>query len=167
MCGSRKFCQALTTFFIFLVYEGREDPSTTLNGVSLACRWWPNIEFWLGSFVIFQGIWTNIAKKPYIFLWFFGGGGRIPSPPPHWIRAWSRRCLLFELRNCNCVHPMFREGRNFRGHSTNVAECEAKSQEITITNCSYWYLSRGMRFPTMWHFDMCRLRRACAASYAA
>ena len=26
------------------------------------------------------------------------------------------------------------------------------------------YMSRDMRFPTMWHFDKCRLRRACAAS---
>ena len=54
------------------------------NGVSLACRWWPNIECWLGSFVIFQGFRTSIAKKPYI-LWFFRGGVRIPCPPldPH------------------------------------------------------------------------------------
>ena len=27
-----------------------------LNGVSLACWWWPKIECWLGSFIIFQGI---------------------------------------------------------------------------------------------------------------
>ena len=27
------------------------------------------------------------------------------------------------------------------------------------------YLSRGMRFPTMWHFDMCRFRRASASSF--
>ena len=39
-----------------------------LNGVSLACRWWPNIECWLGSFVIVQGIGNSIAKKPYIFV---------------------------------------------------------------------------------------------------
>ena len=26
------------------------------------------------------------------------------------------------------------------------------------------YMSQCMRFPTMWHFDMCRLRRASAAS---
>ena len=26
-------------------------------------------------------------------------------------------------------------------------------------------LSRDMWFPTMWHFDKCRLRRACAASF--
>ena len=27
------------------------------------------------------------------------------------------------------------------------------------------YMSRGTWFPTMWHFDKCRLRRACAASF--
>ena len=54
----------LTTFlfcFVFLVDEGREDPNSShhppsrekpLNGISLACRQWPNIECWLGSFVI-------------------------------------------------------------------------------------------------------------------
>ena len=55
-----------------------------LNGVSLACRWWPNIECWLGSFKIFQGIRTSIARNP-IFLWFFiggGGGGGGGSGPP-------------------------------------------------------------------------------------
>ena len=31
-----------------------------------------------------------------------------------------------------------------------------------------WYnMSRGIWFPTMWHFDKCRLRRACAASFWA
>ena len=35
-----------------------------LNGFSLACWWWPKIECWLGSFVIFQVIRTSIAKKP-------------------------------------------------------------------------------------------------------
>ena len=33
---------------------------------------WPNNECWLGSFVIFQGIQTSIAKKPYIFVIFQG-----------------------------------------------------------------------------------------------
>ena len=31
----------------------------------------------LGSFVIFQGLWTSVAKKPYIC----EGGGRTPAPP--------------------------------------------------------------------------------------
>ena len=26
-------------------------------------------------------------------------------------------------------------------------------------------MSRDMRFPTMWYFDKCRLRRACVASF--
>ena len=50
-----------------------------LNGVSLASRWCPNIECWLGSFVIFQGMRTSIAQKPYIFVIFQGGGGSGPS----------------------------------------------------------------------------------------
>ena len=38
------------------------------NGVSLACRWWPNIECWLGSFVIFQSPTLNAGL---VALWFF------------------------------------------------------------------------------------------------
>ena len=53
-----------------------------LNGVLLGCRWWPNIECWLGSFVIFQGIGNSIAKKPYNFVIFQGGGVSGPPPPP-------------------------------------------------------------------------------------
>ena len=58
-----------------------------LNGVSLGCQWWPIIEGWLSSFVIFQGIQISIAKKPYT-LWFSGGfGPPVPRPPldPHMI----------------------------------------------------------------------------------
>ena len=56
-----------------------------LNGVSLAGRWWPNMECWIGSFVIFQRIRTSIAKEPYIFVIFQGWG---PDPlSPLWIRA--------------------------------------------------------------------------------
>ena len=97
MRGSRKFCQRgpiLTTFFFSLSWwvEGGSKlhykrafisppAKRHLNGVSLMCRWWPNIECWLGSFVIFQGIRTGIAKKPYIS-WFFRGGGPDLLPPP-------------------------------------------------------------------------------------
>ena len=68
------------------------DPPATrhLNGVSLAGRWWPNIECWLGSFVVLQGIRDSFTKKSYIFVIFRGGGGggggvRTPCPPldPH------------------------------------------------------------------------------------
>ena len=55
-----------------------------ISGVSLAGRWWPIIECWLGSFEVLQGIWTSIVKKPYIFVIFQGweGGGPDPVPPP-------------------------------------------------------------------------------------
>ena len=33
-------------------------------------------------FVIFQGIPTSIAKEPYCFVIFQGGGGPVPLPPP-------------------------------------------------------------------------------------
>ena len=60
MHSSRKFCQrdpAMITF-CFLVYEGREDPNTTISGPSSCQRWprcqrLPNIERWLGSLVGF------------------------------------------------------------------------------------------------------------------
>ena len=51
-----------------------------INGVSLACRLWPNIECWLGGFVLFQGIRASIAMKPYIYV-IFKGGGPDPYPP--------------------------------------------------------------------------------------
>ena len=40
-----------------------------------------NIECWLGSFVIFQGIRASIAEKPYIFVIFQGWGVPDPLPP--------------------------------------------------------------------------------------
>ena len=45
-------------------------------------EWRPNIECWHGSFVIFQGVRTSIAKKPYIFCDFSGGGSGPPPLPP-------------------------------------------------------------------------------------
>ena len=41
------------------------------------------LECWLGSFVIFQGIWTSIAiKKTLYFCDFSGGGGAGPPVLP-------------------------------------------------------------------------------------
>ena len=49
----------LILWVFFVVDEGREDPITSINGPSSA-----QIDCWLGSFVIDQGFWTSIAKKP-------------------------------------------------------------------------------------------------------
>ena len=74
-----------------------------LNGVSLAGRRWPNMECWLCSFVIFQGIRTSIDKKPFIFVIFQGA----PGPFPLWMRTWRlpRLIWVFTLRThfVSCV----------------------------------------------------------------
>ena len=90
MRGSRKFFQwgpAMTTFVCFFNEERHYKRAIIgppakrhLNGVWLAGRWWLNIECWLGSFVVLQGIKTSIAKQPYIFVIF--QGSRPPVPPP-------------------------------------------------------------------------------------
>ena len=107
----------LTTFF-YLVDEGRKDLNTTLNvqsldppakrhlnGVLLACRWWPNIEFWLGSLVIFQENWTSIAKKPYFFVIFQGGSGPPVPPPP--LDPHMRESIACELSACHMKYQAF------------------------------------------------------------
>ena len=56
----------------------------------------PNIECWLGSFVAFQGIRTRIAKKPYIFV-IFQGGGALDPPISFCLSGPSKIFALFEL----------------------------------------------------------------------
>ena len=88
--GSRKFSQRGSNFDNFfnlmrgegiqipLLYVGNHWPASELpfKWLSLACQGWPNIECWL---VIFQGIRTSIAKKPYIFVIFqVGSGPHVP-----------------------------------------------------------------------------------------
>ena len=62
-------------FCFFLADEGREDSNTTMSVPSSArqrnaikYRLWPNNKCWFGSFAIFQGIRTCIARKPYFFV---------------------------------------------------------------------------------------------------
>ena len=102
MRESRKFCQGgggiqlfFFTFFLnFFPWWGKEriqiplkraisapPAKRQLHGVMLAGRWWPNIEWLLGSFVIFQGIRTIIAKKPYLLVIFQRGGWSRPPVP--------------------------------------------------------------------------------------
>ena len=44
--------------------------------------------------------------------------------------------------------------------SDNKKHAKLPSRQILLK-----ILIPGMRFPTIWHFDKCRLRRACAASF--
>ena len=121
MRGSSKFCQRGSNFdrvlFLLLslvVDEERKDPNTNISRPSSACLCWPNIECWLGSFVIFQGIWTSIAKIPYFFFYFSGGGGGqdplYPPPPPldlHMLADVSSEARGLNFGLCLKLHPYF------------------------------------------------------------
>ena len=48
-----------------------------LNGASLACLIWPNIEYWLGSFALLRGSRPVLLKKT---ICDFPGGVWTPSP---------------------------------------------------------------------------------------
>ena len=47
--------------------------------------------------------------------------------------------------------------------ATQYRDTGLQKQHLDIDH----YMSHGMRFPTMWHVDKCRLRRACAVSCLA
>ena len=112
--GSRKFCKRgpnLTTFFFYFILSWWGERGSKYhcqraitgppakrhwNGVSMACRWWLNIECWLCSFVIFQGIWTNIVKKPYIFV-IFRGCPDPPAPTPMTVPSIRAENALYRL----------------------------------------------------------------------
>ena len=81
MSGPRKFFQRGSNFDNFLVGEGIQIPIEAgyhrpifqwrFAGVPMMA----NIECWLCSFVIIQGIRTSIGEKPSIFVIFQGRGG--------------------------------------------------------------------------------------------
>ena len=101
------FARGGPTFFFFFFVRGKRIQIALkaghhhLNRVSLAGRCWTYIECWLGSFVIFQGIRTSIAKKPYIFVIF--SEGYEPPVPPLWIRT----CHLQVHYSCNIFSLKF------------------------------------------------------------
>ena len=70
---------------------------TSLNGISLACRWWPNVECWLGSFENFRGS-VPVLLWNSIFLWFFrgrgGGKGIWTLHPPSGSAHGTGQCTL-------------------------------------------------------------------------
>ena len=110
MRESRKFCQRSSDsdfFFFFFFFVRGEKIQIALKvgiiGLPFKGRFaggpmMANIECWLGSFVIFQGIRTSIAKKPYIFF-YLSGWFRTPCspPPPLDSRIHNNCCLLSYL----------------------------------------------------------------------
>ena len=72
--------QTLTTF---LVDEGRKDKKIAFR---LRAGGGPT----LNASLVFQGIPTSIAKKPYIFVIFQGGGSGPPALPSGSAHAYSK-----------------------------------------------------------------------------
>ena len=101
--GSNFFFILVNDWFQIPLKSGHHQPTSEsplkwrFAGVPIMAKHW--MLAWYYSFVIFQWIRINIAKKPYTFmkpyiLWFFRlGGGGGPDPlhhpsPPLWIRIW-------------------------------------------------------------------------------
>ena len=100
-------------------YEGREAPNSNIGPSSvkrhfnihvvwilMAFRWRADdgpfiLECWLGSFVIFLGIRTSIAKKPNSFVMFQWGGTDPLSP------LWTRTWLLLRRYTSHSIHSVF------------------------------------------------------------
>ena len=102
-----------------------------LNGVSLACRWWPNVEWWLGSFENFRGSGSVLLRKS-IFLWFSRGGGGGPDLlSPLWIRAWDRTMYtLIEIywkSILSCASAFVRHFAYFLSHQAQIIKLKKHS----------------------------------------
>ena len=77
--------------FLNIFYEGWEEWITPviigspakhhLNGVLLVYWWWPNIECWLGSFMIYQGIKSAPELQKTLYFCDFSRGVQTPCPP--------------------------------------------------------------------------------------
>ena len=76
--------------------------------------------------MIFHGIWTSIAKKPFSFVLFFWGGGGgggglgagVPDHlPPLWIRTWFQG--LARIWNLNMLQVKL----------LNIPECENRGAD--------------------------------------
>ena len=92
MRGSTKFCQRGSNSYNVLAIRGERIQIPLKTGHLVLASKTPfkwrftggpivaNIECWLSSFVIFQGIPTSIAKKPYIFAIFSRGPDTLPPP---------------------------------------------------------------------------------------
>ena len=109
MRGYRKFASGsptLTTyFFIHFFMRGewiqnalKEGYHRPASETSFTFRWraddGPTLNACLVA-LIFQGIWTSIARKPYIFVIFQGGQDPLP-PSPLWIRACLSRNIFYK-----------------------------------------------------------------------
>ena len=125
----------------------RPTSETPLNGVSQACRWWPNFKYWLGSF-IFQKSGPILLKNPIIFLFFCS----LSSEPitRFWLNLHSciiGRALIISLSWRNFIHLLniFRRRVMHKNHNSymfifqiiplcNITKCNFMSA-LLVENC--------------------------------
>ena len=119
-----------------------------MNGVSLAGRWWPNIEWWYGMW-IFSGFGPVLLRNP-IFVWFSGGPDPLPPPlDPHMTTHWPR--ILSGWGGGGSWQPCFKSSSYFtegcrdlpRGPSCFSRAHLEKTQNRAIDRlkiCYKWYV---------------------------
>ena len=95
-----------------MVFRWRADDGPTLNAGFC-------------SFVIFQGIRASIAKKPYVFVIFRGGGGgvRTPCPPSGSARDPVRTYVIVskrEKRSWQTVSPEIGQSWSYRSKAQRI-----------------------------------------------
>ena len=87
----------------------------------------------LGSFVIFQGIRTSIAKKPYIFVIFLGGG-----PPDPRMRSVFILFASMKISSLECTQIYGAEVKcslkKIVVHKHNKSYCEKTRLCICLKN---------------------------------
>ena len=77
------------------------------------------------------------------------------------LRARMRKCEMYQNHvNLSLTPPFIASVKGSDEGEASLARRSCFNIELLfdITIC------RDMRFPTMWHFDKCRLGRACATS---
>ena len=128
--------------------------------------------------MIFRGSRPVLLRNPIFFIFCTESGPLSPL----WIRTWD--LLYLRAAKVRCHQGLHRSRRHSRG--ITVGSCTTlvlkllQSAEVLHKNdfmhkryvlkfrglsCTYYDLSRDMRFPTIWYFDKCRPRRACAAFF--
>ena len=130
-----------------------------LNGVSLACRWWPNIECLLESFVFFRGFAPVLIRNP-IFLWFFRWDRDPLSPPPPpppsgsthdfcW-RPWPASYIMF-MQNTLLIQvltePLCHAQAISYALRNKVPSCHPPSLGPALALCKNTYIDRAKRPP--------------------
>ena len=110
----------------------------------------------------------HLSLRPLFFLFLSGRLKQVLlyfdgiSPArcsPFWSRVTQRQLsLLYHVVKSNneCLQDLINRQLACNRQLWQFAE---------LFLCDWTHLSHGMWFPTMWHFDKYRLRRACAASF--